>query len=212
MLPPGPLTEVITFNEPIQPSSVSDSDISLFGEVRGIDYTPSSISFDPTDTILTINYSSLPTDAYQFTLVAGPEQLPEHGGRAASEQLRDQLHDARRAPAPSADMQPVLPLGSLVYQTTIDNLLLSSSDVDTYDLSIDPHQTLAVVVTPVTSAMTVTVTLISPTGNVLGSATSSEPRRSRHLAGRPELQGGHLPDRGLRRAGRIHGRAHAQCL
>ena len=31
-------------------------------------YTPSSISFDPTDTILTITYSNLPTDAYQFVL------------------------------------------------------------------------------------------------------------------------------------------------
>ena len=46
-------------------------------------------------------------------------------------------------------LQPVLPLGSLVYQETIDNLLLSSSDVDTYNLAIDPHQTLSVIVTPV---------------------------------------------------------------
>ncbi len=62
----------MTFNEPIQPSSANDSDILLFGEVRGIDYTPSSISFDPTDTILTITYDNLPSDAYQFTLQAGP--------------------------------------------------------------------------------------------------------------------------------------------
>ena len=68
-----------------------------------------------------------------------------------------------------------MPLGSRVYETTIDNVLLTSSDVDTYDLAIDPQQTLAVVVTPVSSSMTVTVSLISPTGHVLGSATSASP-------------------------------------
>ena len=55
-------------------------------------------------------------------------------------------------------------------------LLLTSTDVDTYDLTIDPQQTLAVVATPVTSGMTVTVTLISPTGKVIGTATSTDRR------------------------------------
>ncbi len=189
VLPPGPLTEVITFNEPIQPSSVSDSDISLVGEVRGISYTPSSFSFDPTDTILTINYSSLPTDAYQFTLVAGPSNfLSDAGVPLASNFVINFTMPAGTSSI--TNMQPVLPLGSLVYQTTIDNLLLSSSDVDTYDLSIDPHQTLAVMVTPVTSTMTVTVTLISPKGNVLGSATSSSPGAPVILPAVQSSQGG----------------------
>ena len=95
----------------------------------------------------------------------------------------------------------MLPLGSLVYNTTVDNAFLSSTDVDTYDLSIDPAQTLAVVVTPVTSSLSVTVKLISPTGNVLGTATSSSPGAPAVFAGRPELEGGHLPDRGFRRGG-----------
>ena len=60
------------------------SDISLFGEVRGIEYTPSSISFDPTDTIMTITYSSLPSDAYQFELLGRPGQFPEQCRRAAA--------------------------------------------------------------------------------------------------------------------------------
>ena len=53
---------------------------SLYGEVRGKSYTPSSISFDPTDTILTITYTSLPTDAYQFTLEAGPSNFLSNAG------------------------------------------------------------------------------------------------------------------------------------
>ncbi len=174
VLSPGPLTEVITFNEPIQPSSVSTSDISLYGEVRGISYTPSSISFDPTDTILTITYSSLPTDDYQFALLAGPANFLSTAGVP----LQNNFVINFTIPGGTSTVtgwQPVQPLGSLVYQTTIDNLLLSSSDVDTYDLSINPGQTLAVVATPTSSTMSLTVTLISPTGMVLGSATSSSP-------------------------------------
>ena len=72
-------------------------------------------------------------------------------------------------------LQPVLPLGSLVYDPPIDNTLLTSTDVDTYDLTIDPSQTLSVIGIPVTSGMTLTVTLISPTGNVIGTATSATP-------------------------------------
>ncbi len=189
VLPPGALTEVITFNEPIQPSSVSASDISLVGEVRGINYTPSSISFDPTDTILTIDYTNLPTDAYQFTLVAGPDNFLSQAGVP----LQNDFVVNFTMPAGTSTvtgLQPVLPLGSLVYQTTIDNLLLSSSDVDIYDLPIDPQQTLAVMATPVSSSMSVTVTLISPTGNVLGSATSPSPGAPAILPGLESSKGG----------------------
>ena len=174
VLSPGPLTEVITFNEPIQPSSVSSSDVLLFGEIRGVEYSPSSISFDPTDTILTITYSSLPTDAYQFVLEAGPSNFLSLAGVPLQNNFVINFSMPGGTSTVSG-LQPVLPLGSLVYDTTIDNLLISSSDVDTYDLSIDPHQTLGVVVTPVTKTMSVTVTLLSPTGNVLGTATSPSP-------------------------------------
>ena len=143
----------------------------LLGEVRGVEYTPSSISFDPTDTILTITYANLPTDAYQFTLEAGPANFLSSAGVP----LQNSFVINFTMPAGTSTisgLQPVLPLGSLVYETTVDNLLLSSSDSDTYELTIDPHQTLGVVVTPVTSGMKVTVTLISPSGIAIGKATS----------------------------------------
>ena len=64
------------------------------GEIRNTFYTPGSFSFDPTDTILTINYTNLPSDAYQFTLVAGPSNFLSLAGVPLAEQLRGQLHDA----------------------------------------------------------------------------------------------------------------------
>ena len=190
VLSPGPLTEVITFNEPIQPSSVSAADISLFGEIRSAGYTPSSISFDPTDTILSINYANLPVDAYQFALVAGPGNFTSIPGVPLQNDFIINFEVVTGTTTVS-NMQPVLPLGSLVYQgAQIDNLLVSSSDVDTYNLTIDPKQTLAVVVRPVSPSMTVTVTLISPTGNVIGSATSASPGAPVVLPGVESSKGG----------------------
>ena len=70
LLPPGPLTDVVTFDQPMDPSVTTASAIDLLGIVRGVNYVPTSFSWDPTDTILSINYSSLPTDKYSLELVA----------------------------------------------------------------------------------------------------------------------------------------------
>ncbi len=189
VLTPGNLTEVITFSKPIQPSSVSTSDIQLYGELRNVFYNPSSISFDPTDTILTISYSSLPSDAYQFTLIAGPGNFLSNAGVP----LQNNFVVNFTMPVGTASitgLMSVSPAGSLVYQKTIDNVLLTPSDVDNYTLAIDPQQTLAVVATPVTSGMTLTVTLISPTGHVLGTATSPTPGAPAVLKGVQSSKGG----------------------
>ena len=188
VLSPGPLTEVITFNEPIQPSSANDSDIELFGEVRGVEYAPTSISFDPTDTILTITYANLPTDAYQFTLQAGPSNFLSTAGVPLQNSFV--INFTIPGGTSNVTLQPVLPLGSLVYESTIDNALLSSSDTDTYDLTIDPHQTLAVIARPVSSGLEVTVTLISPSGIVIGTATSPTPGAPALLPGVQSSKGG----------------------
>ena len=114
------------------------SDILLFGEVRGVEYAPSSISFDPTDTILTITYANLPSDAYQFMLQAGPGNFLSNAGVP----LQNSFVINFTMPVGTTTitgLQPVLPLGSLVYDTAIDNVLLTSTDVDTYDLTIDPQ-------------------------------------------------------------------------
>ena len=102
---------------------------------------------------------------------------------------------------PVTGLQPVLPLGSLVYDPPIDGVLLSSTDVDTYDLTINPSQTLSVIGIPVTSGMTLTVTLISPSGHMLGSATSATPGATVLIPAVQSSKGGHLRDPGHRRAG-----------
>ena len=49
-------------------SNVTAASFDLHGNYLNTGYTPTSYSFDPTGTILTINYSSLPNDAYTLTL------------------------------------------------------------------------------------------------------------------------------------------------
>jgi len=189
VLSPGNLTEVVTFSKPIQPSSVSTADISLHGEIRGVDdYTP-TISFDSTDTILTVNYTNLPTDAYQFTLLAGPAKFTSLAGVPLQDSYVVNF-TILGGTSTISGLQPVLPLGSLVYQSTVDNVLLSSTDIDTYNLAIDPQQTLAVIVTPVTSSLTANVDLYSPTGNLLGAATSPSPGAPAILYGVQSSRGG----------------------
>jgi PEP-CTERM motif len=70
ILPTGPLTDVVTFDQQMDVSVTTASGIDLVGIVRGVNYVPASFSWDPTDTILTVNYASLPTDNYSLELVA----------------------------------------------------------------------------------------------------------------------------------------------
>ena len=87
-------------------------------------------------------------------------------------------------------MQPVQPQGSLVYETSINNALVSSSDIDIYNLAIDPNQTLGVVVSPSSSLLTLSVSLYSPSGTLLATATSPSPGAAAVLGGVQSSQGG----------------------
>src|SRR5262249_2729929 len=88
------------------------------------------------------------------------------------------------------DLQPVLPMGSRVYQANRDDALASSDDVATYNLAIDPQQMVAVLVAPViTSSMTATVTLTEPDGTTV-TATSPRPGAPALIPAVPSPEGG----------------------
>ena len=95
-------------------------------------------------------------------------------------------------------LSPVAPLGGLVYDASVSDSLSSSTAVNSYNLTISPHETLAVVVTPVTSTLSASVTLLSPTDQVVGTATSASPA-CRLCYPACKARGRHVPDRGLGR-------------
>ncbi len=67
---PANVTEVVTFSQPMDTSFTTASSFELMGNYRNVQYAAASFSWDPTGTILTINYANLPDDTYTLTLFA----------------------------------------------------------------------------------------------------------------------------------------------
>ena len=69
-MPAGSLTEVVTFDHAMDTTLTTAAGFVLHGNDRGADYAPASLSWDPTGTALSINYTGLPDDFYTLTLFA----------------------------------------------------------------------------------------------------------------------------------------------
>ena len=67
---PADVTEVVTFSQPMDTLFTTSSSFDLFGNFNNVSYAAASFSWDPTDTILTINFDNLPNDTYSLTLFA----------------------------------------------------------------------------------------------------------------------------------------------
>ena len=161
LLPPGDRHRGRDLQRADEHVSVSTSDIDLFGEFRGRPLRGGLVQLGSDrhacSRSTTTTCPPTPTSSHLF---AGPSrilarQLPLPATSSINFTVaggHEQLHRP----------EPVLPLGSLVYQGTIDNVLVSSSDVNTYNLAIDPHADPGGRGDAVTTSMTATVTLISP--------------------------------------------------
>ena len=87
---PANVTEVVTFSQPMDTSFTTAASFSLYGNYSNVHYAAASFSWDPTGTILTINYDNLPDDTYTLTLYAsGFKNLV---GLSLASNLRRQLH------------------------------------------------------------------------------------------------------------------------
>ena len=76
---PADITEVVTFSEPMDTSVTTASSFDLFGQYRNEHIAAASYSWDPTGTVLTINYTKVPDDVYTLTLFAsGFQDLVGH--------------------------------------------------------------------------------------------------------------------------------------
>ena len=67
---PADVTEVVTFSQPMDTAFTTASSFDLYGNYRNVHYAAASFSWDPTGTMLTINYTNLPDDTYTLTLFA----------------------------------------------------------------------------------------------------------------------------------------------
>ncbi len=130
------MTEVVTFSQPMDTSFTTSSSFSLYGNYNNIYYAAASFSWDPTGTILTINYDDLPNDTYTLTLYAsGFENVV--GIPLASNYVAN-FSVALGTASFTGQFTPVNPLGSLIYTATEDPVLVTPTDIDY--LTVSPQR------------------------------------------------------------------------
>ena len=168
---PADVTEVVTFNQPMNTSFTTSSSFSLLGNYRNVTYAAASFSWDPTGTILTINFDDLPNDTYSLTLFAGGFEsivgIPLASNYVANFAV------ALGTSAFTTPFTPVNPLGDLIYTSTDDPVLVTPTDIDYLTVSLNAGETLTLIGAPTTSDLQLAITLLDPSNNVV--ATGSAP-------------------------------------
>ena len=167
---PADVTEVVTFSQPMNTSFTTSSSFSLEGNYRNVSYAAASFSWDPTGTILTINYDNLPNDTYTLTLFASGFENTV-GIPLASNYVAN-FSVALGTAAFTTPFTPVQPLGSLIYTSTDDPILVTPTDVDYLTLPLNAGETLTLIGTPITSDLQLAITVYDPSNNLIATATA----------------------------------------
>jgi len=89
-------------------------------------------------------------------------------------------------PNPSAE----LPLGSLVYDPSATGIITPAGDTDSFTLSVDPGQTITVLVTPISATLQPTIGLLDPANALTGSTTAAGLNQKALLQTIPTTSGG----------------------
>ena len=184
---PGAVTISVTFSESMDTTTIGPSQLSVYGSYYASNYVPSISSWNPDSTVLTLTYDNLPEDAYELRLVGddvnfqdllgldldGNRDLVE-GGTFILQFYVD--GGIRSIPVP---LEAVQPMGSLIYQTpsAASGTIAPNSDTDDWTISLDPGQTITVLLNPANELVGM-VEVIGPDTSSLGSATGVGPYSS----------------------------------
>lgn len=189
ILPPGNLTYTVTFSEPMRTTNLTSDDFTLHGNFRqavGVNYAPSSFSFNGAGTVLTLNYVGLPDDDYTLTLNSSSVAFVDVVGNLLDGEFTGTFPSGNGVQGGNfvigfdmdlaTEAYPALvakpPLGSLIYDPTITRTIAFAGDVDNFTLNIDPGQTISIVVTPNTAGLQPRVELFDPSNASLGFASA----------------------------------------
>ncbi len=102
-----------------------------------------------------------------------PARVPPGAGRSLRWQGLDPLEprlllsSATPLPAP---FTPLEPLGSLVYESKLNDTLSTTSEVDTFTVDLDAGQSLTALVTPFSGSLNATLTLRAPGASAVATA------------------------------------------
>ncbi len=165
ILPVGqPLVLNVDFNEPIASGSVSADDLLLsFGGVI------SAVALDADTARYTIgNLNSEAT----LSVTLGTNKVTDVFGNPNGASFSANYFVDRNVGPFAQPLVANAPLGGLIYETSDVGAMSFAGDVDGFTISLDPSQTLSVLVTPVSSTLRPQVDLLDPAGTSIGLAAS----------------------------------------
>ena len=178
IIPTGPLTYTVQFDEPLLETSLDSSDIRLI-DGGGPVVSPTSFSYDSGTSILTVEFPALSEGSYTIELLSGDGQLEDLSGN----DLDGEVITSPIGPNVSGDgvaggdfvisfsindpptpiptpLQPVSPLGSLLYEGGITGDI-GPANTDTFLVDLDEDQTATLVVTG-SNGLTPSITVLYP--------------------------------------------------
>jgi hypothetical protein len=183
------LSYTVVFSEPMKTANLDNSDFRLLG-ANGNNYTPISASYDPTGTVLTLNYEELTEGAYTLSLFSGNgrfEDTAQPDGRNLDGEFTGTLPsgdgveggnfvinfslDIRTAAFPTP-FNRLSPAGSMIYNNSAGGSVQFGGDTDSFTVTLDAGQTITVLVNPLTGSLLPTGELRDPSNAVVGTATA----------------------------------------
>jgi len=185
----GDVTYTVRFSEPMfRDPILYYNPFSLFGKLRGTYYGPGGVDLDPTGTVLTLNYSGLPEDAYQLTLYSGDYQFEDTAGwnldgeRPAGpippnrsgngfEGGNFAVDFAADGPSVALTPSPLPPPSARVAKASASAGIVYDGDVDDFTVHLDAGQTLSVALAPI-GGLLPSVVVRDPSGATIAAATA----------------------------------------
>ncbi|HKM53703.1 MAG TPA: SdrD B-like domain-containing protein, partial [Isosphaeraceae bacterium] len=167
---PANVTEVVKFSQQMNTAQTTAANLVLLGIERNIQYSPTSFSWDPTDTTLTIKYVNLPEDAYSLTF--STSNFVDNVGIPLSSNYVVNFAVTLGTASFPTPLSAVPPLGDLIYTGSATHELATPTDVDSLTMALDAGETLSVIGTPTTAALRLNICVLGPHNNVITKATA----------------------------------------
>ena len=164
---PSPVTYTMNFNEAVLPSSVSTSSIYLSG-IPGA--TVQSYSILPGNMSVQFTIGGISSEGY-LTIGLPAGGVTDPYGNPCLAFSGTYTTDIVQAPFPTP-LTAESPLGSMVYDGSVNALVNFPTDTDSWTLNLNAGQTLSAYVVP-SSALKPVLTIEDPTGATLGTSTAS---------------------------------------
>ncbi len=166
---PGPFTYVVNFNEPVNPSTVTTSTLTLSGVAGAI---ATGVTLSNGNTTAQFTLGNITTAGIFSVSIAAGAVTDAYGNPGAAFSASYYVNVGTQAfPVPLASVSPA---GSLVYTNSSSiGFITADHNPDTFTLAVNPGQTIGVLVTPTSSTLRASVQLLDPNGTVIGTATAA---------------------------------------